>query len=302
MMTLPDTDSIPSLSLSHTLSANDVGRPNPGVDTAPGYDRPSCFTEGTEVGDDIDDASDMGGLDVDDIETWYSLDRTPTTGSEVAAQKRGLENTEYCSQEAGQGDTDRGNPTPRPSKPFYRWIRTLQRRAVRRQEAWACEGYPQPYAFDADSQSSVTGSTHRRPPSSDSSFRFVSAVRSASVSLTSASVLTHSRRNAQMLSRGHSMMDRSSRASVSGARLSEDSFCPDRQVPLDPTVVERSLQRRRILEELISTEESYIGDVRFLMNVCACLQYPPRLVLTGVGLHYDTGLLTHFAGWFAVLH
>ena len=36
---------------------------------------------------------------------------------------------------------------------------------------------------------------------------------------------------------------------------------------LDPAIMERSLQRRRILEELISTEESYIGDVRFLMNV-----------------------------------
>jgi hypothetical protein len=38
---------------------------------------------------------------------------------------------------------------------------------------------------------------------------------------------------------------------------------------MDPATIERSLQRRRILEELISTEESYIGDVRFLMNVCA---------------------------------
>ncbi|KAL2017916.1 hypothetical protein VTK56DRAFT_1572 [Thermocarpiscus australiensis] len=36
---------------------------------------------------------------------------------------------------------------------------------------------------------------------------------------------------------------------------------------MDPAVMERSLQRRRILEELISTEEGYIGDVRFLMNV-----------------------------------
>ncbi|KAG7132266.1 hypothetical protein HYQ45_009287 [Verticillium longisporum] len=34
---------------------------------------------------------------------------------------------------------------------------------------------------------------------------------------------------------------------------------------------ERSLQRRRILEELISTEEGYIGDVRFLMNVYVTL-------------------------------
>jgi hypothetical protein len=37
---------------------------------------------------------------------------------------------------------------------------------------------------------------------------------------------------------------------------------------VDQAVTERSLQRRRILEELIETEESYIGDVRFLMNVC----------------------------------
>jgi hypothetical protein len=38
---------------------------------------------------------------------------------------------------------------------------------------------------------------------------------------------------------------------------------------MDQAVGERSLQRRRILEELIETEESYIGDVRFLMNVRA---------------------------------
>jgi hypothetical protein len=62
--------------------------------------------------------------------------------------------------------------------------------------------------------------------------------------------------------------ERSRRASISGPRVSEDSCCPEIQLPLDPGVSERALQRRRILEELISTEESYIGDVRFLMNVC----------------------------------
>ncbi|KAK8048847.1 RhoGEF domain-containing protein [Apiospora phragmitis] len=36
---------------------------------------------------------------------------------------------------------------------------------------------------------------------------------------------------------------------------------------IDPTVMERQLQRRRVIEELISTEESYIGDIKFLMNV-----------------------------------
>ncbi|KAK1239664.1 hypothetical protein MKX07_001118 [Trichoderma sp. CBMAI-0711] len=37
------------------------------------------------------------------------------------------------------------------------------------------------------------------------------------------------------------------------------------QITID-AAIERSLQRRKVLEELISTEEGYIGDVRFLMN------------------------------------
>ncbi|RYP74643.1 hypothetical protein DL771_002909 [Monosporascus sp. 5C6A] len=57
-------------------------------------------------------------------------------------------------------------------------------------------------------------------------------------------------------------------ASVSAPRYSEDSTCFEGSFfVLDPAVTERQLQRRRILEELISTEESYIGDVKFLMNV-----------------------------------
>jgi hypothetical protein len=84
-------------------------------------------------------------------------------------------------------------------------------------------------------------------------------------------MLSRSRKNIRLSARGHSRTDRSSRASVSGTRRSEDSFCLDRQVSADPAVIGRALQRRRILEELINTEESYIGDVRFLMNACRCL-------------------------------
>lgn len=58
---------------------------------------------------------------------------------------------------------------------------------------------------------------------------------------------------------------------MSSNRCSEDSGGLDRPQNLDKAAVERSLQRRRILEELISTEEGYIGDVRFLMNV-SCLR------------------------------
>jgi hypothetical protein len=55
--------------------------------------------------------------------------------------------------------------------------------------------------------------------------------------------------------------------SMRGHRLSEDSTLVEKVITADHDAVERSLQRRRILEELIGTEEGYIGDVRFLINV-----------------------------------
>ena len=54
---------------------------------------------------------------------------------------------------------------------------------------------------------------------------------------------------------------------MNGVRLSEDVTHQERPSLADPAITDRSLQRRRILEELITTEESYIGDIRFLMNV-----------------------------------
>lgn len=41
----------------------------------------------------------------------------------------------------------------------------------------------------------------------------------------------------------------------------------DRPNKIDLEAAERAIQRRRILEEIISTEEGYIGDIRFLINV-----------------------------------
>lgn len=54
---------------------------------------------------------------------------------------------------------------------------------------------------------------------------------------------------------------------MSAARISEDSACMDRPNKIDLEAAERAIQRRRILEEIISTEEGYIGDIRFLINV-----------------------------------
>ncbi|KAK3341712.1 hypothetical protein B0T25DRAFT_350820 [Lasiosphaeria hispida] len=261
-LTAPDTS--PPSSLAHSKSKQGLRQLSRDAATPPLPDEPSRRVNGEDdAGVDISPVSIMDG-----IEDWASLDKIPATSSEdTGTQKQVLENTEYFSQDASQGDSDCDTSVARSNKPFYKWMRTLHKRAIRRQELLDGVRDPMPYGLDVDGGSSITGSFHHRQSSSGSSFGFVTAVKSASVSLTSASVLTRSRRHTHLSSRGHSRTDRSSRASVSGARLSEDSFCLDRQVTLDPAVMERSLQRRRILEELISTEESYIGDVRFLMNV-----------------------------------
>lgn len=151
--------------------------------------------------------------------------------------------------------------------PFHKWMRTLRRRAHHRRQTVIADGHiPDPSPVDG-LQGNTNRLCHHRQSSSGSSFGFVEAVKTASVSLASGSVCTRSRRNSMRSTRTKTHTDRSSRASMSSNRFSEDSACLDNPQALDKATVERSLQRRRILEELVSTEEGYIGDVRFLMNV-----------------------------------
>lgn len=151
--------------------------------------------------------------------------------------------------------------------PFHRWMRTLRRRGLGR-PAPVIEDDPTPRPFSANGlPHKLNGSGHHRQSSSGSSFGFVETVKTASASLASGSIFARSRRNSMRSSRSKTHTDLSSRASMSSNRCSEDSAGLDKPQVLDKATVERSLQRRRILEELISTEEGYIGDVRFLMNV-----------------------------------
>lgn len=151
--------------------------------------------------------------------------------------------------------------------PFHKWMRTLRRRAHRRRHTITDDPSPDSSSVDGLHDKSNRASQHHRQSSSGSSFAFVEAVKTASVSLASGSIFARSRRNSMRSTRTKTHTDRSSRVSMSSNRCSEDSTCLDKPQVLDKATVERSLQRRRILEELISTEEGYIGDVRFLMNV-----------------------------------
>lgn len=202
---------------------------------------------------------------VEAAEDWCTLDSILTMGNADGVQEAVGQTPKPSSSGDSPAEPNDKQLTSRPTKPFQRWIRTLQKRAARRQGMLGGDGL----LFEGESgETLAVKSAHRRHSSSGSSFGFVTAVNSASVSLADASVLTRSRINIVQSLRGQSRTDQSSRASFSATRLSEDSYRPDRQALLDPAVTARSLQRRRILGELIETEESYIADVRFLMNVC----------------------------------
>ncbi|KAI1118916.1 Dbl homology domain-containing protein [Nemania sp. NC0429] len=213
------------------------------------------------------------GLDCSDLlrdrdeDIWKALD-------DIAAFRLSLENDDEASrhstdlprfsicQDGSSIGEEPEEPLMSTPRPFYKWMKNLHKRAQRPGiENTATEKYPE-FLF-VDDPVRING--HRKS-SSGSSFGFVAAVKSATVSLASASVRTRQRRHGARSS-VHTRTDRSSRGSMSAQRMSEDSMCFERTSHTDPAVIERLLQRRRILEELITTEESYIGDIRFLMNV-----------------------------------
>lgn len=163
----------------------------------------------------------------------------------------------------------------RQKHPFHTWVKSLRRRATRKSVMERPGQHKQPWAArwpDTNSQERLSSTSRYGKSSSGSSFGFVSAVRSASLSLASASVVARSRRN-RTHSHCPSRTDRSSRDSMQCPRISEDSTTLDGTLALNLASFERSLQRRQILEELINTEENYVGDIRFLTNVHYFLKY-----------------------------
>ena len=152
-------------------------------------------------------------------------------------------------------------------RPFQRWLSTLRRRHVQRRKEHGME-VTRP-SFDTANASAVHASTgqlleplRRRSESMSSSIGCVTAIKSASMTIRSTSIAPRSDGDIQGRFR---LGNRSS--NYSDARRSLESY----RVALGPIIDEsawlRSLQRRRIIEELVSSEESYIADLKVLINV-----------------------------------
>ena len=201
-----------------------------------------------------------------DDETWNTLDNIAAMGLTLRNDQddSSSQAIEVPSMRPEDGESAEGAELAQHAvRPFHKWMRHLHRRA---RPLDLNDGASWMEPFSESIHSGASSFVGHRKTSSNSSFDLVAAVKSASVSLASASVVTRKRRQNGRTS-FYARTERSSRASLSVPRCSEDSTYLEGPSVVDPAVTERLLQRRRILEELISTEESYIGDVKFLSNV-----------------------------------
>jgi hypothetical protein len=156
-------------------------------------------------------------------------------------------------------------------QPFRRWMSTLRRWHMHRHR----DPIPEVPALavqmvdDVDSLSlqpslilmpEIARTTSN---SMSSSLGCVTAVRSASITVASTSIAPRSENGAF-----HGIARLGNRSShYSEARRSTDSHRAMGPI-LDESAWLRSVQRWRIVEELIASEESYIADLKVLINVC----------------------------------
>jgi hypothetical protein len=157
---------------------------------------------------------------------------------------------------------------------FRRWMSTLRRRHVRHRKdnvsdapRWSVDLTEGEVTMLAPSNS-LPESLRQRSGSFSSSLACVTAMKSASITVASASIAPRS--DAGGFQGKPCTGHRSS--GFSDVRKSTDSHTGALAPIIDESAWLRSLQRRKIVEELISSEESYVADLKVLINVSLSLR------------------------------
>ena len=153
--------------------------------------------------------------------------------------------------------------------PLKRLVGTLRTQGPKRRhsltvrkERWVLDDFDETKPIELGLPQSRRLNGHQKA-SSWSSSGIRNAIKSATVRLQSATNGPHS----PIFSRAHfSKSHRGSRISNAGSRLSADGDLVAARM-VDHAARDRAVQRRRILEELISSEESYVADLKVLLHV-----------------------------------
>ncbi|KAF2668519.1 hypothetical protein BT63DRAFT_456161 [Microthyrium microscopicum] len=179
----------------------------------------------------------------------------PTTPQQAGSDDDG---TSALDDEVKEGQTS----------PFKRWLRVLRKRNQPQaplhapEQRWVLDdfnnGANQPLRKQI-----LSPRRHRKTPSSVSSVAIVAAVKTASITLASFSMYPKSKRSHQT----SYLRRETSSQNVTPTRGSLDSISAAAGPVMDDGTWTRSVQRQRIVEEIVSSEESYIRDMRTLIDV-----------------------------------
>lgn len=150
--------------------------------------------------------------------------------------------------------------------PFKKWLGTLRQRREPQALIELDHRIPidgQDYNdFSCSCGPHHSESSRPRASTAESSTRgFVTAVKSATVTLAESNIAPKSWLGNLSKQLHRSRHSRSNTVDSTGTRSSMDHG-------VDEFALSRARQRRLILEELIETEESYVADLRVLQNVC----------------------------------
>lgn len=131
-----------------------------------------------------------------------------------------------------------------------------------RKERWVLDDFDEEEPIEVNLPQSRRLNGHQKA-SSWSSSGIRNAIKSATVRLQSATNRPHS----PIFSRSRlSRSNRGSRISNAASRLSTDGDLVAARM-VDHAARDRAVKRRRILEELVSSEESYVADLKVLLHV-----------------------------------
>ena len=212
---------------------------------------------GYEIGQDLDSKDSRGlSFDIRKQETLSTL-RLPSNASRVLGGPRSLK---IATEQPVKSE-----------KPFSRLIGTLRAQGPKRRhsltvrkERWILDDFDEAKPPGHDLPQSRRFNGHQKA-SSWSSSGIRNVIKSATVRLQSAT----NRARSPMFSRTRRFKsNRDSRISNAASRVSMDGDQSAAQM-VDRAARDRAVQRRRILEELISSEESYVADLKVLLHVSA---------------------------------
>ena len=226
------------------------------------------------LGSESHDARLLDVAEIDGEVSEVEEDRDSFITEEVEPDRRSSEDVSYHSLPPSADELAHDEDEPASSEltgdavapdGMRKWMRTLRRqkeqsqpkvtpRSTPRSQRWRLE-----HLHSRSTSPTKRFSSHKPSGSQSSSLAFVTAVRSATATIASASIASVSRGHTPWR-KGH---QRSSIMSGSEHRPSVDS----QRSMADEAAKQRSRKRREKLEELMRTEENYIADLKTLSSV-----------------------------------